>query len=43
QCVPYGHFLGGVWSRSVMTKAGGFGDETTLHQVLNFIEEKCSE
>ncbi len=27
QCVPYGHFLGGVWSRSVMTKAGGFGDE----------------
>ncbi|EGH1302662.1 four-carbon acid sugar kinase family protein [Escherichia coli] len=43
QCVPYGHFLGCVWSRSVMTKAGGFGDETTLHQVLNFIEEKCSE
>lgn len=43
QCVPYGHFLGGVWSRSVMTKAGGFGDETALHQVLNFIEEKRSE
>lgn len=43
QCVPYGHFLGGIWSRPVMTKAGGFGDETTLRQVLNFIEEKCSE
>lgn len=43
QCVPYGHFLGGVWSRPVMTKAGGFGDETTLRQVLNFIEERMSE
>lgn len=43
QCVPYGHFLGGAWSRPVMTKAGGFGDETTLRQVLNFIEEKMSE
>ncbi len=42
-CVPYGHFLGGVWSRPVMTKAGGFGDESTLRQVLNFIEEKMSE
>lgn len=42
-CVPYGHFLGGDWSRPVMTKAGGFGDETTLRQVLNFIEEKMSE
>lgn len=24
-------------------ESGGFGDETTLHQVLNFIEEKRSE
>jgi len=43
QCVPYGYFLGGGWQRPVMTKAGGFGDETTLRQVLNFIEEKMSE
>jgi uncharacterized protein YgbK (DUF1537 family) len=39
QCVPYGHFAGGLWQRPVMTKAGGFGDEATLLQVLNFIEE----
>lgn len=43
QCVPYGHFTGGCWSKPVMTKAGGFGDSTTLSQVLNFIEEKMSE
>ncbi|MEB1032812.1 D-threonate kinase [Citrobacter youngae] len=43
QCVPYGHFVGGDWQRPVMTKAGGFGDETTLRQVLNFIEENMSE
>jgi uncharacterized protein YgbK (DUF1537 family) len=43
QCVPYGHFVGGYWQRPVMTKAGGFGDETTLRQVLNYVEEKMSE
>ncbi|MTH46067.1 D-threonate kinase [Intestinirhabdus alba] len=43
QCVPYGYFSGGSWPRPVMTKAGGFGDETTLRQVVNFIEEKMSE
>ncbi|MFJ0492539.1 D-threonate kinase [Citrobacter werkmanii] len=43
QCVPYGHFAGGRWQRPVMTKAGGFGDETTLRQVLHAIEEKMSE
>lgn len=40
QCVPYGRFAGGLWQRPVMTKAGGFGDEATLLQVLNFIEER---
>jgi uncharacterized protein YgbK (DUF1537 family) len=40
--VPYGHFLGGRWSRPVMTKAGGFGTDTTLLHVVNFIEEKLS-
>ncbi|MGG8275472.1 four-carbon acid sugar kinase family protein [Klebsiella sp. 141198] len=42
QCVPYGHFLGSRWPRPVMTKAGGFGTETTLRDVVNFIEEKLS-
>ena len=42
ECVPYGHFLGGRWSRPVMTKAGGFGTDTTLLHVVNFIEEKLS-
>ncbi len=40
QCVPYGNFLGSSWQKPVMTKAGGFGTETTLLEVLNFIEEK---
>ncbi|HHL1471887.1 TPA: hypothetical protein ACQ3CZ_004542, partial [Klebsiella pneumoniae] len=35
-------FLGGRWSRPVMTKAGGFGTDTTLLHVVNFIEEKLS-
>ena len=34
--------LGGRWSRPVMTKAGGFGTDTTLLHVVNFIEEKLS-
>ncbi|MFH7127894.1 four-carbon acid sugar kinase family protein [Klebsiella pneumoniae] len=42
ECIPYGHFLGGRWSRPVMTKAGGFGTDTTLLHVVNFIEEKLS-
>ncbi|HID4413489.1 TPA: D-threonate kinase, partial [Klebsiella pneumoniae] len=42
ECVPNGHFLGGRWSRPVMTKAGGFGTDTTLLHVVNFIEEKLS-
>ncbi|WP_407257085.1 D-threonate kinase [Klebsiella quasipneumoniae] len=42
ECVPYGYFLGGRWSRPVMTKAGGFGTDTTLLHVVNFIEEKLS-
>ncbi len=37
-----GIFLGGRWSRPVMTKAGGFGTDTTLLHVVNFIEEKLS-
>jgi len=27
----------------VMTKAGGFGDENTLVEIIRFIEEKSSE
>jgi len=42
-CVPWGYFSGCEWQRPVMTKAGGFGDETTLLRVLNFIEEKSSD
>lgn len=42
QCVPWGHFLGSAWQMPVMTKAGGFGDETTLLKVLHFIEENVS-
>ncbi|WEJ87187.1 MAG: four-carbon acid sugar kinase family protein [Klebsiella huaxiensis] len=41
-CVPWGYFSGCEWQRPVMTKAGGFGDETTLLRVLHFIEEKSS-
>jgi uncharacterized protein YgbK (DUF1537 family) len=43
QCVPYGHFLGSSWQGPVMTKAGGFGSETTLREVVDFIEEKMSD
>ena len=42
-CVPWGYFSGCEWQRPVMTKAGGFGDETTLRKVLHFIEEKSSD
>lgn len=42
-CVPWGYFSGCEWQRPVMTKAGGFGDETTLLKVLHFIEEKSSD
>lgn len=39
-CVPYGRFLGGVAGKiPVMTKAGGFGAENTLSEVIRFIEE----
>lgn len=41
-CVPWGYFSGCEWQRPVMTKAGGFGDETILLKVLHFIEEKSS-
>ncbi|WNU99053.1 four-carbon acid sugar kinase family protein [Enterobacter sp. DTU_2021_1002640_1_SI_PRY_ASU_LCPMC_013] len=42
-CVPWGYFSGCEWQRPVMTRAGGFGDETTLLKVLHFIEEKTGE
>lgn len=42
-CVPWGYFSGCEWQRPVMTKAGGFGDETTLLKVLHFIEETSSD
>lgn len=41
--VPWGQFTGCQLSCRVMTKAGGFGDETTLLDVLHFIEEKLSD
>ncbi|MEE3651734.1 MULTISPECIES: D-threonate kinase [unclassified Brenneria] len=43
-CVPWGRLLDSVVGDiPVMTKAGGFGNETTLLDVLRFIEEKVSE
>ncbi|KGA37461.1 D-threonate kinase [Pectobacterium odoriferum] len=43
-CVPWGYLLNSVVGTTpVMTKAGGFGNETTLLDVLRFIEEKVSE
>ncbi|WCG83726.1 D-threonate kinase [Pectobacterium sp. A5351] len=43
-CVPWGYLLNSVIGTTlVMTKAGGFGNETTLRDVLRFIEEKVSE
>ncbi|MCA6962594.1 D-threonate kinase [Pectobacterium odoriferum] len=43
-CVPWGYLLNSVIGTTpVMTKAGGFGNETTLLDVLRFIEEKVSE
>ncbi|WJV61944.1 four-carbon acid sugar kinase family protein [Pectobacteriaceae bacterium CE70] len=43
-CVPWGRFLDSVVGDiPVMTKAGGFGNETTLLHVLRFIEERVSE
>ncbi|NDL65124.1 D-threonate kinase [Acerihabitans arboris] len=39
-CVPYGRLLNSAAGTiPVMTKAGGFGDETTLSEVIRFIEE----
>ena len=42
-CVPYGRLIDGKHTLLVMTKAGGFGDENTLIEVIRFIEEKSSE
>lgn len=43
-CVPWGTLLDSVVGDiPVMTKAGGFGNETTLLDVFRFIEEKASE
>lgn len=42
-CVPWGHLLNARHNLLVMTKAGGFGDENTLVEVIRFIEEKSSE
>ncbi|MFO6297717.1 D-threonate kinase [Rahnella selenatireducens] len=43
-CVPWGFLLDGPLNRlPVMTKAGGFGTENTLLEVLRFIEEKLSD
>lgn len=42
-CVPYGHLLKVRDDLLVLTKAGGFGDDTTLVEVFRFIEEKASE
>nr|WP_152687270.1 four-carbon acid sugar kinase family protein [Klebsiella aerogenes] len=37
-CVPYGYLLNCYPNMLVMTKAGGFGDEETLADVIRFIE-----
>ncbi|MEC5317349.1 four-carbon acid sugar kinase family protein [Brenneria populi subsp. brevivirga] len=43
-CVPWGRLLdSALGDLPVMTKAGGFGNEATLLDVLRFIEEKVSE
>lgn len=43
-CVPWGRLLDAMTGDiPVMTKAGGFGNEATLLDVLRFIEEKVSE
>ncbi|WP_369788245.1 four-carbon acid sugar kinase family protein [Rouxiella sp. WC2420] len=43
-CVPWGYLLDSQFQRlPVMTKAGGFGAENTLFDVLRFIEEKLSD
>lgn len=43
-CVPWGYLHASQIQRlPVMTKAGGFGTENTLLEVLRFIEEKLSD
>lgn len=42
-CVPWGRLLNVTNSLLVMTRAGGFGDDNTLLEVIRFIEEKSSE
>lgn len=42
-CVPHGHLLNAWPHLPVLTKAGGFGDENTLVEVIRFIEEKSGE
>lgn len=42
-CVPYGTLRGCSVQQTVFTKAGGFGDENTLLNILHFIEEKLSD
>ncbi|PKE32714.1 serine kinase [Rahnella sp. AA] len=43
-CVPWGFLPDSPFHRlPVMTKAGGFGTENTLLEVLRFIEEKLSD
>lgn len=37
-CVPYGYLLNCYPTMLVMTKAGGFGDEETLADVIRFLE-----
>lgn len=41
-CIPYGFLLtGSIGQTPVITKAGGFGSEAALAEVLLFIEERC--
>ncbi|MEQ5727678.1 four-carbon acid sugar kinase family protein [Providencia rettgeri] len=39
-CVPYGRFIHSEWNKLVLTKAGAFGSEDTLFEILTFIERK---
>ncbi|PHI32532.1 D-threonate kinase [Budvicia aquatica] len=41
-CIPYGSLLtSSIGQTPVITKAGGFGSEAALAEVLLFIEERC--
>ncbi|CRH31512.1 hypothetical protein BN1184_CB_00250 [Pantoea ananatis] len=42
-CAPYRYFPGRGRSLTVLIKVGVFGDETTLSEILSFVEEKTGD